>query len=791
MATVTLPVTGMTCAACAARIEKVVGRVDGVSDARVNLATERATVAYDAAKTSADAIAAAIGGAGYGVRPDTLRLDLTGMTCASCAARIEKVLRRVPGVVSASVNLATNRATIAGLSGVATPELLIGAVRGAGYGATLAPTDAEAQAAASATAEAAATRELAWLVGSLALTLPLVAPMVAMWFGVHWMLPGWLQFALATPVQFGAGARFYRSGYRAVRGGAPNMDVLVALGSTAAYALSVGGWLTGTDHLYFEASASLVALVRLGKWLEDRAKRSTTDAIRALSALRPAVARVIRDGAEVEVAPEAVGAGEIVVVRPGEQIPVDGEVVEGASAVDESLLTGESLPIPRGVGAKVIGGSINGEGVLRIRTEAVGADSALASIVRSVEDAAASKAPVQRLVDRVSAVFVPTVLVVAALTGIGWALAGAGFERSIVNAVSVLVIACPCALGLATPTAVMVGTGIAAGRGVLIRDAEALEGAHRVTVVVFDKTGTLTEGRPSVSDVLPADPSADPAAVLAVAAGAQRDSEHPLAKAIRDEARSRGAEVPASVDAAAVAGRGMTATVDGLPVSVGSPRWFDELGLDRSAVAAEADRLEESGATVVWVARGGVVLGAIGIRDQVRDESRPAVRRLHAAGIRTVLLTGDHRRAAQAVAEAVGIDEVRAEVLPADKAAAVTALRAAGDVVAMVGDGVNDAPALAAADVGFAMGTGSDVARSTAPVTLIRPDPGLVADAIAISRATIRKIRQNLFWAFVYTTIGIPRGAAGLLTPMIAGTAMAFSSVSVVTNALLLRRGRL
>jgi Cu+-exporting ATPase len=549
----------------------------------------------------------------------------------------------------------------------------------------------------------------------------------------------------------------------------------------------------GMGHLYFEASATVITLVLLGKWLEGRAKRQTAAAIHALDALRPATARVRRDGIEVEVAIDQVRVGDLVVVRPGERIAVDGEVSEGHSHVDESLITGESLPVAKAVGAKVTGGAINVEGVMTVRTLAVGTETMLARVIRMVESAQAAKAPIQRIVDRVSAVFVPVVLAIAALTFVGWLAAGSHWEPALINAVAVLVIACPCALGLATPTAIMAGTGVAARQGILIKDAQALEVAHAVTTVAFDKTGTLTEGRPSLAAVVPA-PGEDRDDVLRRAGALQNVSEHPLARAVLDRARDEGLRLPAASLAKALPGRGVTATVEDAVLSLGSSRLLHELGVDPGALAHEATRLENEGRTISWLTRttGHRVdlLGLLAFGDTVKPAARQAVARLQELGIRTLMLTGDNQGSARAVARDLGIDEVRAEVLPGDKAAIVQALRADGQVVAMVGDGINDAPALAAADVGIAMATGTDVAMETAGITLMRGDPRLVADAIDVSRRTYAKIKQNLWWAFGYNALGIPLAALGLLSPMIAGAAMAFSSVSVVGNALLLRRWR-
>jgi Cu+-exporting ATPase len=769
----------MTCATCAQRIEKVLGRVDGVSEAAVNLASEKATVSFDPERVGPAGIAAAIEGAGYEVPVEHVRLAITGMTCATCAQRIEKVVGRVPGVVSASVNLAAERASVAVRPGVAVADL-IGAIEGAGYGAARAPSDA-AERAAEQAAEARRNRaELGRLGISAALTAPLVLPMLLAPFGVHWMLPGWAQLALATPVQLWIGGRFYRAGWAALRSGSASMDVLVALGTTAAYGLSIALWLRGAMDLYFESAATLITLVLLGKWMEGRAKRSATVALRTLSALEPPTARIVRDGQEIEVPVEAVGVGQELVVRPGEAFPVDGVVIDGESHADESLLTGESRPVGKKAGDAVVGGSINGLGLLRVRATHVGQDTALARIVALVERAQATKAPVQRLVDQVAAVFVPAVLAIALVTLGGWLLAGASVEQAVVTAVSVLVIACPCALGLATPTALTVGTGLAAARGILIRDAEALERAQGVQVVVFDKTGTLTEGRPSVRAVHPA-PEVGEHELLRWMAAAESGSEHPLAEAVREAARARGLAVPSAGHVRAVPGRGIEAVVDGHDVRVGSARFLEEHGAPSILLPAEPG-------TALAATVDERYLGAVVVGDAIRSTAADAIRRLHDRGVDTVLLTGDNRAAAEAVGAAVGIGRVVAEVLPEDKAGAVAVLRSGGRVVAMVGDGVNDAPALAAADVGFAMGSGADAARATAAVTLVRPDPALVDDAIAISRATVRKIRQNLFWAFAYNVVGIPLAASGWLTPVLAGGAMAMSSVSVVTNALLLRR---
>jgi Cu+-exporting ATPase len=707
-----------------------------------------------------------------------IKLPVEGMTCASCVTRVEKALKRVPGVATAEVNLATETATVSLAEGAA-PESLVAAVRNAGYEARLAP-------------RSSTTPDRSWLPMGLAalLTTPLVLPMIAGAFGADWMLPGWLQLLLATPVQFWLGARFYKAGWKALRAWAGNMDLLIALGTSAAYGLSVYTLARHWEHephLYFEASAAVITLVLLGKWLEGRAKRQTTEAIRALQSLRPYTARVLRDGKEAEIAVEALALGDTVLVRPGERIPADGVVLVGRSHADESMLTGESLPVSKGPGDAVTGGSVNAEGVLNLRVSAVGAQSTLAKIIELVENAQAKKAPIQRLVDRVSAVFVPAVLGIALATVLGWGLTTGNWEQALLNAVAVLVIACPCALGLATPTAIMAGTGVAARHGILIKDAEALESAHAIQTVAFDKTGTLTMGRPALAAFETF--AIEKSVALALAAAVQAGSEHPLAKAVLAVAGD--IKVPEAEGAKAIPGRGMEARVEGKRLVIGSARWMRELDVDLAPLAAKASQLEARGMTVSWLAELGdrpAVLAAMAFGDEIRPEAGEAIRQLKARGIRAVMLTGDNRAAAQAVGDRLGIDEVHAEILPADKVDAVIALRGAGGRVAMVGDGVNDAPALAAADLGIAMGSGTDVAMHAAGVTLMRPDPRLVAAAVDISRRTYAKIRQNLFWAFAYNVVGIPLAALGILSPVIAGAAMALSSVSVVANTLLLKR---
>jgi Cu+-exporting ATPase len=778
-----LPIAGMTCASCAGRVERALSKVIGASAVSVNLATEQARV--QAPSDSLPALMEAVARAGYSVPQQNLELSIDGMTCASCVGRVERALGKVAGVKSVSVNLANERAHLE-LLGQIDPQTLIAAVTKAGYTASVweaehPPADHQQQ---------RLHRERMALIIAMALALPLVLPMLLQPFGVHWMLPAWAQFALATPVQFIFGARFYRAAWKAVLAGAGNMDLLVALGTSAGYGLSVYEWATAAGrmpHLYFEASAVVIALVLLGKYLESRAKRQTASAIRALEALRPERAIRVTDGHEQDVAISALRLNDLVLVKPGERFPVDGEVMEGQSHADEALISGESLPVPKQPGDKVTGGAINSEGRLLVRTQALGAETVLARIIRLVEDAQAAKAPIQKLVDKVSQVFVPTVLLIALATLIGWWLYGAPMETALINAVAVLVIACPCALGLATPTAIMAGTGVAARYGILIKDAEALERAHEVSAVVFDKTGTLTSGTPRIAHLSAID--GNEARLLQLAGALQRGSEHPLAKAVLDACVERHLKVADVRDSQSLTGRGIAGNLEGRRLALGNRRLLEDSGLNAGPLADSAIAWEKQGRTLSWLIEQSPepqVLGLFAFGDTLKSGALQAVQQLSARNISSHLLTGDNRGSANVVAEALGIQDVHAEVLPADKAATVVALKETG-VVAMVGDGINDAPALAAADIGIAMGGGTDVAMHAAGITLMRGDPRLVPAALEISRKTYAKIRQNLFWAFVYNLIGIPLAVSGVLHPVLAGAAMALSSVSVVSNALLLK----
>jgi len=795
-----LAISGMTCAGCAGRVERVLKEVPGVTDAAVNLATERASI--DISQQDADIqtkLISAVEEAGFFAHPlDTatttrqpVKLAISGMTCAGCAGRVERILKDVPGVEDASVNLATERASIdAPEAGSDVALQLISAVEEAGFSASLIDDDASS---ADAIVETSGTDRFALsrLILSMALTLPFFAQMALMLTPWHFEMAPWLQFALATPVQFLAGSRFYRPAWYAAKAGSGNMDLLVVLGTLSTWGLSTYLLLNSAEPvLYFEASAAVITLVLLGKWLESRAKNSSASAIKSLMALRPETALRRRKGVDSVISISAVRIGDIIVVKPGERIPVDGIISEGASHVDEALITGESLPVVKEAGSLVTGGAVNGEGLLIIETTAIGQDTTLSRIIHLVEEAQAGKAPVQRLVDQISRIFVPTIIVIAAFTFGGWMMAGVGFEGALINAVTVLVIACPCALGLATPTAIMVGTGVAARNGILIRDIEALETARQVSTVVFDKTGTLTEGKPEVSDLWAV--SENTTELLQLCASAQQGSEHPLAKAVLNKAENAGVDLLAVSSFKSLPGRGLSAQVGDHDLLIGSRRLMEENDIDLNTLNAQAETSQAEGKTLLWMASvtSSNLIGLIALSDTLRSTSPAAIRHLSEAGIKTVMLSGDNQNSAQTIAASCNIDTVIADVLPDEKAAHITALRDNGERVAMVGDGLNDAPALAAADVGIAMGTGTDVAMETAGITIMRSDPALVGDALRISAATYSKIRQNLFWAFIYNVIALPLASLGLLSPVIAGAAMALSSVSVVSNSLLLKRWR-
>ena len=804
----TLHVRGMNCASCVAHVEKALLQVAGVETASVNLASETASVAA-APQVSFDALAAAVHQAGYEVATDELSLDIEGMTCAACVGRVEKVLLRVPGVLEANVNLAANRAHLKTISGTPVPAL-VAAIKRAGFGARPVDAGSEDSRAAHAEAEEHALQRAVWLAAALTL------PVFVLEMGSH-MIPGmhewvmthighqqswWLQAVLTTAVLFGPGLRFFRKGVPALLRGAPDMNALVAMGTGAAWSYSMVALLApgvlpeGTVNVYFEAAAVIVTLILVGRLLEARARGRTSEAIRRLIRIQPRTARIMRDGSPHDVAIEEVVAGDLIQVRPGEKIPVDGEVSEGESFVDESMITGEPVPVRKSAGDEVVGGTLNTSGAFVFRATKVGADTVLAQIIRMVEAAQGAKLPIQAMVDKVTMVFVPIVMAVALLTFLLWLVFGPApaLSFALVNAVAVLIVACPCAMGLATPTSIMVATGRAAAMGVLFRKGDALQLLRDTELVALDKTGTLTLGRPQLTDLVTTD-GFERADVLSLVAAVERHSEHPIAQALVDAAEAESVSIPASEGFESVAGHGACAKVDGRSVAVGAARFMAKIGVDVTPLADAAGRLAETGKTPLYAAIEGRLAAAIAVADPLKPTSIQAVAALHAMGLKVAMITGDNARTAQAIARQVGIDEVIAEVLPDGKVEALQRLRAGAKRIAFVGDGINDAPALAHADVGIAIGTGTDVAIESADVVLMSGDLAGVPRAVALSRATIRNIRQNLFWAFAYNTALIPLAAgvfyasAGLLlSPVFAAAAMSLSSIFVLGNALRLRR---
>ena len=797
----TIRISGMSCAACAARVEKVLNNLEGIKNAAVNLAVEKAVVEYDNNIISIEDIIDAIKKLGYDAvseQADTISsavLKVSGMSCAACAARVEKQLGSLEGVHSAAVNLASERASVEYDSEKIKTSDLIKAVEAIGYKAERAEelsVDREKE-----QREKEIRRLRLELVISAILTAPLLFSMLLMITNIDipFFHNEYFQLIVATPVQFIIGFRFYKNAYRALRSGSANMDVLIAMGTTAAYFYSIYNAFFAPHEgmmkeLYFESSAVIITLILFGKYLEAVAKGRTSEAIKKLMGLQAKTARVIRDGREEDIPIEEVVPGDVIVVRPGEKIPVDGRILEGDSAVDESMLTGESLPVEKTAGDHVVGATINRFGTFRLEATRVGKDTVLSQIIKMVEDAQGSKAPIQKIADRVSGVFVPVVLAIALVTLLAWYLIAGDLTGGIVSAVSVLVIACPCALGLATPTAIMAGTGKGAENGILIKGGEHLEMTYRLNAVVLDKTGTITKGQPEVTDVIPLG-SMDRGELLRMAAAAEKNSEHPLGEAIYEQGKKESGTVPEAEQFAAIPGKGVRAVVEGRQIYIGTRRLMQEAGIDTGSAENVIAGLEDDGKTAMLMAADGRLEAVIAVADTLKESSKDAIDELKKMGIEVYMITGDNKRTASAIAKQAGITNVLAEVLPEDKAEEVGKLKKQGMKVAMAGDGINDAPALVAADIGIAMGTGTDVAIEAADITLLRGDLMLIPAAIRLSKMTMRKIKQNLFWAFIYNIIGIPVAAFGLLNPMIAGGAMAFSSVSVVTNSLRLRRIRL
>lgn len=812
----TLQITGMTCAACSTRIEKGLSRMEGVNQANVNLAIEQATVRYDPKVTNINQLRDKVEALGYGTVTESVDLDITGMTCAACSARIEKGLSRLPGVSRANVNLALETGHVEFTAGALKASDITAKIRQLGYGAELQQTGEETS---SARERELQRKRWKWMI-SAALSLPLLWAMVGHFSFTSWIwvpdlfMNPWFQLLLATPVQFVIGWQFYVGAYKALRSGSANMDVLVALGTSAAFFYSLyltlsSGYLPATtmDHgametstaampvveLYYETSAILITLILLGKWFEAVAKGRSSQAIKSLIELAPREARVIRDGQEVVIPASYVAVGDLVLVKPGDSIPVDGIVEEGQSSVDESMLSGESLPVDKKPGDAVTGATLNKNGMLRLRATRVGADTALSQIIKVVEQAQGSKAPIQRIADVISGIFVPIVVGIAAVTFLVWYFFASpgNFAGSLEKAIAVLVIACPCALGLATPTSVMAGSGRAAEYGILFKGGEHLESAQQIQTVVLDKTGTVTQGKPVLTDVVTASNWTETELLERVGA-AERNSEHPLAEAIVEGIQGKGIALSQSDQFENIPGYGVRARVQGQEILVGTRRLLADAKINvPDGTVAQMNQLEEQGRTAMLVAIDGMWAGIVAVADTIKETSREAVARLQAMGIDVIMITGDNERTARAVAEQAGIRNVLAEVLPEGKAAEVKKLQANGRKVAMVGDGINDAPALATADIGMAIGTGTDVAMEAADITLMRGDLNSIADAIEMSRRTMGNIKQNLFWALGYNVIGIPIAAVGFLAPWLAGAAMAFSSVSVVLNALRLQRMKL
>lgn len=790
---VTLKISGMSCAACASRLEKVLGKLPGVTKVNVNFATESAALEYEAPMTL-DTVTEKIGQAGFAVVTEQIEYKIGGMSCAACAARIEKKLKATSGVYQAVVNLAAEKAVIRYNAANTSPAQLKRIIEELGFQAHNVAVGQELDRE-KAARQAEIRRQRLWLIISAVLSMPFLVMMVAEFMGSHRMmqiLTPYVQLALATPIQFGAGWQFYRGAYAALRGGSANMDVLVVLGTSAAYIFSLANLTMPGMHLYFETSAVLITLILLGKLLEASAKGKTSEAIKKLMGLQAKTARIIRQGEEIDIPVDDVIPGDVVVVRPGEKIPVDGLILEGNAVIDESMLTGESLPVEKEKGDKVVGATINKLGTFRFTATRVGRETALAQIINIVEEAQGSKAPIQRFADIVSGYFVPAVVSIAVLTFLVWyfVVDAGNFTRALINFTAVLVIACPCALGLATPTSIMVGTGKGAEHGILIKGGEHLENAQKINTVVLDKTGTITKGQPEVTDIISLGALSEQA-LLQLAASTEKGSEHPLGQAIVHKAKEQQLTVSDPEYFQAIPGQGVEVTIRGQQILLGTRKLMKEHNIIIEDVLTQVETLEGQGKTAMFMAIERQLAGIIAVADTVKEHSAEAIRDLVAMGIEVWMITGDNERTANSIARQVGIAHVMAEVLPEHKAEKVAVLKKQGKTVAMVGDGINDAPALATADVGIAIGTGTDVAMEAASITLIRGDLRGITDAIRLSRATMRNIKQNLFWALAYNTLGIPIAAAGFLSPVFAGTAMAFSSVSVVLSSLRLRRLKL
>lgn len=785
-----IDVMGMTCAACSARVEKALNKQEGVDKAVVNLLSNKATVEYDDESIKGEDLIQVIEKTGYEVPSIKKTLLIEGMTCAACSTRVEKVLNRLDGVSKASVNLSTNKALVEFPSGAVDVETLIRAVEKAGYKAEL-EVERDVDREKELREKEIKSLKTSFIVSAI-LSIPLFSAMFFHMAGTDNALSnilnnGWFQLVLATPVQFIIGYRFYRGAYNSLRGGGANMDVLIAMGTSAAYFYSLYNLLNGIHEYYFESSAVIITLILLGKTFEAVAKGKTSEAIKKLMGLQPKTARVVRDGQEMDIAIEKLEIGDIIVVRPGERVPVDGVIVEGHSSIDESMLTGESIPVDKTVGDQVVGATINKFGSFKFEAKKIGKDTVLAQIIKLVEEAQGSKAPVQRLADKISGIFVPVVVGIALVTVLGFSLIGNNFNTGLINAVAVLVIACPCALGLATPTAIMVGTGKAAENGILIKSGEHLERAHQMDTIIFDKTGTITKGEPEVTDIL-AFNGIEEDEILRIAASVEKVSEHPLGQAIVKYAEDKDITLVDTDSFMSLSGKGLRAGFEGKDIYIGNRRLMKENNIDLTGFENEMLRLEEEGKTAMLLSIDGGISGIIAVADKIKETSLEAIKELKAMDLDVYMITGDNERTAKAIAREVGIDNILADVLPENKAEVVEDLKSQGRHVGMVGDGINDAPALAAADVGFAIGTGTDVAMEAADITLMRGDLNGVVTAIRLSHRTMKTIKQNLFWAFFYNSVGIPFSALGFLNPMVAGAAMAFSSVSVVTNSLRLRR---